>query len=244
MELIAVTFMLVAGAAVAAGILLAASPGTGHVDALPVSPASERETLAVSLLLHVVLAGGTPESEAVRQVRGMTGLAAAPARGIDLANWGERYAQLASRGQRERLLELAARLVSESRRTVPLFQYVALLDLSFSLGFQTDALARLRSQYGFEYVDHARAERPGKADRSGLTTLFERNRTDTSALLAELELQGPATRQDIVAAYRRIAARNHPDRYHDAGEAARNAAAARFIALTRAYEALLAIVPD
>ena len=122
---------------------------------------------------------------------------------------------------------------------IPLVQYVALLDLSFSLGFRTDALARLRERHPFEYIDHAMAGRPREADRSGRQTLSARGR-DRTELLRLLELDGDPPRQSIVAAYRRVAARHHPDRFHEASEREREEAASRFIEVTRAYEELLA----
>jgi DnaJ-class molecular chaperone len=44
--------------------------------------------------------------------------------------------------------------------------------------------------------------------------------------------------------YRALAAQHHPDRFHDAGEQAREAAAARFIEITEAYGRLLATTED
>jgi len=136
-------------------------------------------------------------------------------------------------------------LIASRGTPVPLRQYAALLDLSFGLGFQTDALARLRVQYGFEYVDHAKDARPREADRGGGgTPLFVRTQRDESQLLGVLGLTGKPSRQTIIAAYRRLAAQHHPDRFHGADDAAQAAAAKRFIELTGAYEELLAIHRD
>jgi hypothetical protein len=134
--------------------------------------------------------------------------------------------------------------VASQTRLVPLRQYAALLDLSFGLGFQTDALARLRQQYGFEYVDHAKDARPPEADRAGgAATLFARDARPATELLRVLGIEedGAPSRQVIISAYRRLVAQHHPDRFHDQPEAAQAGAAARFIEITRAYEALLAI---
>src|SRR5207249_7320227 len=129
------------------------------------------------------------------------------------ASWSERYAQLANQEQRAWLLETAVQLVAAPARPVPLRQYAALLDLSFSLGFQTDALAKLRERYGFDYVDHAKDGRPREADRGGgAMTLFARADTDTASLLQILGIEGPASRQVIISAYRKLAAQHHPDR--------------------------------
>ncbi|MCU1347916.1 MAG: Fibronectin, type, partial [Acidobacteria bacterium] len=143
------------------------------------------------------------------------------------------------------LLETAVQLIAGRGAPVPLRQYSALLDLNFALGFQTDALARLREQYGFEYVDHARNGRPREADRAGGgAPLFVRDRRDERELLVVLEVAGTPTRQGIISAYRKLAARHHPDRYHDAPDGIRAEAAAKFIEITRAYEALLGVYRD
>src|SRR5207247_2576637 len=118
-------------------------------------------------------------------------------------------------------------------------------DLSFGLGFQTDALAKLRQQYGFEYIDHAKDARPREADRAGgATPLFVRQPVDATELLRILGIDGPASRQTIIAAYRKLAALHHPDRVFAEGAEVQSAAAARFIEITRAYQALLALYPD
>ena len=140
---------------------------------------------------------------------------------------------------------MAVQLASARRDPVPLRQYTALLDLSFSLGFRTDALARLREKYGFEYVDHAKDARPREADRAGgAAPLFVREQIDARELLGVLEIEGIPTRQMIISAYRRLASRHHPDHHAHEPDAAREHAAAQFIEITRAYERLLAIYRD
>ena len=120
-----------------------------------------------------------------------------------------------------------------------------LLDLSFSLGFQTDALAKLRERYAFDYVDHAKDARPRSADRAGGSVpLFVRGSADTVALLRILGLEHNADRQAIISAYRRLASQIHPDRVHSQSESAQSEAAAKFIEITRAYETLMAIYRD
>src|SRR5206468_12883684 len=128
-------------------------------------------------------------------------------------SWGDRYAKIASPEQRMWLLDTAVRLVADRTTPVPLRQYTGLLDLSFALGFQTDALAKLRTQYGFDYIDHAKDARPREADRAGgATALFVRDTRDESELLRILGIEGPASRLAIIAAYRKLAAVHHPDR--------------------------------
>ncbi len=182
--------------------------------------------------------------DALREIRRGAGLAASVTRDIDAANWGDRFAQISSGSQRHDLLETAVRLAVRQKKLVPLLQYVALLDLSFSLGFQTNALAALREQYGFDYVDHAKDGRPREADRGGRTTFFARAREDPSEMLRVLDLEGQPTRQTIISAYRRLIAQHHPDRFHEVSAEAQADAAARFIEITRAYEALMAIYRD
>jgi DnaJ-domain-containing protein 1 len=143
------------------------------------------------------------------------------------------------------LLETAVKLVAAPGRPVPLRQYADLLDISFSLGFQTDALAKLREQYDFDYVDHAKDARPREADRGGgAMPLFVRGSADTVKLLKTLGIEGSANRHVIISAYRRLAAQHHPDKVYTAGPDVQSDAAARFIEITRAYEALMAIYRD
>ncbi len=132
---------------------------------------------------------------------------------------------------------MAVQCVAARTTPVPLRQYSALLDLSFSLGFQTDALARLREQYGFDYIDPARD--PARNGRGRETAAAE---TPKRELLRVLGIEeGVATRQVIIATYRRLAAQHHPDRVHFQPEDVQSAAAARFIEITRAYETLLGL---
>lgn len=247
MELVAILFMLVAGGALAVFVLVAyaVNQREQHHERAEALPASEREKIAASLLFHVVRAGGGADDEALRTVRRGAGIAAPVTRGIDVANWAESYARLATRQQREGLLETAVQLVASPSRPVPLRQYAALLDLSFGLGFQTDALARLRELYGFEYVDHAKDARPKSADRGGgATPLFVREPRNAGLLLRTLGLEEEATRRDIIAAYRRLVAQHHPDKFHGSSVEEQTGAAQRFIEITRAYEELLAIYRD
>jgi hypothetical protein len=242
-ELIAVIFMLVAGGAIAMFVVTAAAIAQKEAEHDPRSRTSapERETIAASILFHVIVAGGTGRDEALRRIRRGAGLAAPVTLGIDINNWAESYARQTTPQQRGALLETAVQLVAADARVVPLRQYSALLDLSFSLGFQTDALAKLRQVYGFEYVDPAKDGRPREADHA---PLFVRDDSRAMELLRVLEVEGSPSRQRIVSAYRRLAARHHPDRYYGRPADEQSTAAARFIEITQAYETLLRIYRD
>ena len=84
--------------------------------------------------------------------------------------------------------------------------------------------------------------RPREADR-GAATLFRRVTAREKVLLMKvLELEGELERGRLISAYRRLAGASHPDRFHDSGAEAREAAARKFIELTEAYEKLLALL--
>jgi hypothetical protein len=243
-ELIALVFMLVAGSGLAIFVLFAMAIARKENEPTETLP-PHRDSVAASLLLQILTLGGMAQEEAMRLVRRGAGLAAPVTRGIDVTNWAESYARLASPQQCASLLETAVRLVATGSGPIPLRQYAALLDLSFGLGFRTDALARLRQTYGFEYVDHAKDARPRSADRGGSETpLFARAKRARPELLAILGVSAEATRQEISAAYRKLVAQHHPDRFHRAPVEEQHAAAARFIELTRAYEELLLTIGD
>lgn len=243
MELIFIAFMVGLGGAVAAFVMVATAIARKEDEAAGAT--LQLDAIAASLLVHVLKSGGIPQDEATRQVRRGTGVAAHVTGGIDVLNWADTYARHASPQQRMQLLENAVRLVAGGKGPIPLRQYAALLDLSFGLGFHTDALARLRETYGFEYVDHAKDARPRSADRGGGgTPLFDRAQRARPELLGILGLSGNVTRQEIGAAYRKLVAQSHPDRFHGSPEEERKAAAARFIELTRAYEELLLLIRD
>jgi transposase len=202
-ELVAFLFILVAGGGLAVFVLTATAIATREQERVT-APMPQRDSVAASLLVHVVAAGGGSFEEAVRSVRRGAGLAAPVTTGIDIASWSETYARNATPEQRQSLLETAVQLVATGS-PVPLRQYAALLDLSFGLGFRTDALARLRERYGFEYVDHAKDARPKGADRSGDgAPLFVRTQRVRTELLSVLGVADDASRQEISAAYRSL----------------------------------------
>jgi DnaJ-domain-containing protein 1 len=246
-ELLAVILMFITGGAIAIVVMIATAiarreaerSGGGSQRAIP-----ERDRIASSLLFHIVMLGGVSSDVAMREVRRASGIAAPITSGIDITNWGESYARMSTPEQRASLLEIAVQLVASRGALVPLRQYVALLDLSFALGFQTDALAKLREQYGFDYVDHAKDGRPREADRgAGRVTFFDRG-GDERELLRVLQIEGPATRAMIISAYRKLVAQHHPDKFHSKTREEQDVAAARFIEITRAYEALLVLHRD
>lgn len=245
MELLAIVFMLGAGGALALFVLAAMAIARRERDNVESQVPPQRDSVAASLLVHILSAGGSSSEEAMREVRRGTGLAAPVTRGIDVTNWAESYARQATEEQRQSLLETAVQLIAARSGPIPLRQYAALLDLSFGLGFRTDALARLRQIYGFEYVDHAKEARPRSSDRgSGGAPLFERARRARPELLAVFGVSEEATRTEVGAAYRKLVAQHHPDRFHRASVEEREAAASRFIELTRAYEELLTTFGD
>lgn len=245
MELVTIVVMVVLGGGLAAFVLGAMALSRAerdHAEGFSPQP-QQRDSIAASLLFHVVTAGGAGRDEALRQIRRGAGLAAPVTPGIDVGSWAETFARHSTPQQRRELLEIAVQLVA-AQSPVPVRQYAALLDLSFGLGFQTDALARLRELYGFEYVDHAKEGRPRSADRGGgATPLFVRAGAPREELLRVLGVPAAVTRQELGAAYRRLVAQHHPDRYHGAPAEAQTQAAARFIEITKAYEELLATLP-
>jgi GNAT superfamily N-acetyltransferase len=242
-ELLAVLVMIVVGGAVAVFVLIAIALAKG--DARAREAVADRDQIAASILYQVLVAGGSAPDDALREIRRGAGLGARVTRGVDITSWGESYARVASDADRARLLESAVQFAAARKAPVPLRQYAALLDLSFALGFHTDALARLRERYGFEYVDHAKDARPREADRGGgAMPLFVRDESRTVEWLRVLQIEGTPTRPIIISAYRRLAAKHHPDKFHEASDDIQRSESARFIEITRAYEHLLAIFRD
>lgn len=248
MELFGVIFMIAAGGAIAVSAMILVGAATRAREGAPqaAQQAPDRSAIAASILFNLLLLGGVAPNDALKEIRRRAGLAAPVTGQVDIASWAERFAQVTTAQQRQWLLETAVQLIADREKAVPLRQYAALLDLSFALGFQTDALAKLREQYGFDYVDHAKHGRPREADRAGgMAALFVRDTRNTQELLRVLEIEAqPPTRQVIIAQYRKLIVQYHPDKVHEAGEMARSAAAARFIEITRAYETLMSIYRD
>jgi hypothetical protein len=247
-ELTVVILMLAVGVGLAASIIITFAASQREAEMSGAARANitpDRNRIAASLLFNLLVAGGTPQEMAMRTVRREAGVAGPLTSSIDIASWGERFSKMATAEQRTWLLDTAVRLVADRTTPVPLRQYSALLDLSFALGFQTDALAKLRDVYGFDYVDHAKNARPRDADREGMTTpLYSRDQRETYELLRILGVDGPASRAVIIATYRKLAAQHHPDKVFSEPAEVQTAAAARFIEITRAYETLLVIYRD
>lgn len=248
MELTLVIIMLAVGVGLAAAVIVsfAAVQREAEISGRARSSAApDRNHIAASLLFNLLVVGGTLPEIAMREIRRGAGLAAPVTSGIDIVSWSERFGRLASPDQRRWLLDTAVRLVADRTTPVPLRQYSALLDLSFSLGFQTDALARLRDVYGFDYVDHAKNGRPRGADRAGVSTpIYSRDQRETAELLRLLGVEDPATRAGVIAAYRKLATQHHPDKVFSEPPEVQTAAASRFIEITRAYEILLGVFAE
>jgi DnaJ-domain-containing protein 1 len=243
--MILIILMIATGGAIALLVMLAIAGIERGDGAIPVAAsAPDRSRIAASILFQLLLSGGSRHDEALRDLR-RVGIVSPVTAGIDIASWTERYGRLANADQRQWLLETAVKLVAAPGRPVPLHQYAELLDISFSLGFQTDALAKLRERYDFDYVDHAKDARPREADRAGgATPLFVRGPADAAMLLKTLGIEGTANRHAIITAYRKLAAQHHPDKVYTERPEVQSDAAARFIEITRAYEALMAIYRD
>jgi len=209
-----------------------------------VDPGRNTSGLAAGILREIAMAGGATLQDASEIARARTGWNAMPDERIDIATWGETYAKAVDGPAREELLDAAVVVAMSTGRRVPASQYSALMALSFALGFHMDALARLRERYGFEYDDWARVGRPQEADRTGGgAPLFDRQAAvSTRELLEVLGLdERTASRQEIVSAYRHLAAESHPDRFHEASVEERVAAADRFRELSAAYQALMQV---
>jgi len=72
----------------------------------------DRNHIAASLLFNLLLAGGTPPDQAQRAIR-RAGIIAPVTPSVDVVNWAERFAQIASPEQRLSLLEIAVQLIAD-----------------------------------------------------------------------------------------------------------------------------------
>src|SRR5437879_3285980 len=99
MELIAVIFMIAGGTAIAVVVVgalaIARHENDGRARASGTA-GSERDRIAASILVQILLLGGAATEEALRDVRRRAGLAAPVTAGIDVANWGETFAGMAT----------------------------------------------------------------------------------------------------------------------------------------------------
>lgn len=203
------------------------------------------ERIEAEVLFEVALRGELGRARALEVVRRHSAADCGERGRVDISSWLEQYVRLVPAERKAWLLEAAVLVAMEGGATIALAQYDALVEVAFALGFHSDALARLRQKHGFDYVDWAKHGRPREADRgSGATPLFDaRGSGDGAANLGLLGLARGASRQEVIAAYRRLALECHPDRFHDASDDARAEAAARFREITRAYEELIARGP-
>ena len=242
MELLLVSLMLIGGAGLALAFLIVVI-GIMRAEGVPRSRSvAGGGEIATSILHHIAMEGGAGRAHAAELVREHSRHRGPAESAIDLRSWAEAYARQSPEPDRRELLEAAVRIAVAMHPAIPLRQYNALLELSFSLGFHPDALARLRARYRFDHVDYARASRPRHADRGGgAAPLFgTSSRAERQACLAVLGLTDPVERPHVVSAYRRLATEHHPDRFHGATPSEQERAALRFIEITEAYEKLLA----
>lgn len=242
MERLLLLLMIAAGGVAALALRLAVAAARSAPEP-PRGSWAPPEEIAASVLHAIARCGGASPDEASRLLHAHWPGAATVEPSIDLRSWAEAFARQRAEEARCELLEASVRLAVAMSPTIPLTQYNALLDVCFGLGFHADALARLRAIYRFEYVDHAKRARPRSADRAGGAVLFRR-RLDRAALLRTLELDGEPDRGAVISAYRRLAVRYHPDRWHDAAAEEQREASRRFIEITEAYEQLLQSLGD
>src|SRR6185369_2199470 len=130
--------MIVVGCGVAVGVMVAIGVATKRYESrgqeTEIRGRSDRERIAGSILFQILLAGGMQPDAAIREIRRRAGIGSPVTGGVDVSNWGEAFAQVATRAERESLLETAVQLIASRGMPVPLRQYAALLDLSFGLG--------------------------------------------------------------------------------------------------------------
>jgi hypothetical protein len=235
-------FLMIAGGLVVALVIAAGVAIRSSLSAASAPPRPGREGIEASILFHVAAAGGTSRERSLQIVRKVRRAVVPVTEEIDLASWAENYRNRFGPEDGKRLLEDAVRTTVLCGSSLPVTQYDSLVDLTFALGFHSDVLSRLRSDHPFTYEDHARRGRPRSADRGGGSIpLFSRTgREDRMSLLARLGLDREVPRSELISVYRALVARNHPDRFHDAGSAEREEAAARFIEITDAYGKLMA----
>lgn len=245
MEFLLVVVMILAGFAVAVAVItaLAVAEKRTRSSAAALASAAGNDEIETSLLIGIGMLGGVEFDEALERARELLGARAVrpgvPGESIDVGTWAGAFRKRSSQGDRERLLDAAVRMAVMSSSSLPLGQYAALMDLSFGLGFQTDALARLRARYRFEYVDHAKQGRPPEADRRGRRAPSGGRPVDRDAKARVLGLGARFSRRELTSAYRRLAAKEHPDRFHLSSGTEQERASRRFIELTEAYEQLL-----
>lgn len=239
--------MLAGGIALAAAFLaLSAMSERGSRSDSAAGSVRAAPEVGVSILHAVARAGGANAERAARLVLAHSRYRGVVEPGIHVRTWAEAFAVRVDEPARRQLLENAVEIAVAMHPSIPLAQYNVLVDLTFGLGFHTDALARLRARYRFDYIDYAKRSRPRAADRAGGgAPLFQRvSPEDRQRLLAVLGLEEGVSRQVLVSTYRRLAGVHHPDRFHDASAQEQEQAARQFIELTEAYEKLLVLTAE
>ena len=238
--------MIAAGLLCAMVVLVVYGIAVRQTEQQSVKSRIDRSSISGSILYSIALAGGATPDEAARVARERGNAVVATSEEIDLQSWGEVFARGASEAESRQLLEAGVRVALDGGSEIPLRQYNALVELSFALGFHSDALARLREQYGFRYVDYAKAGRPREADRSGGgAPLFVRVSEEARRVrLTRMGLNSSSSRQDLISRYRKLAAEHHPDHFHNSSDEERARASARFIEITSDYESLLQTFRD
>src|SRR2546423_12153725 len=147
--------MIFAGGALAIAVMIAIGAATrAHEGRRDRAPAPDRSAIAASILFNLLMLGGAAADDALREIRKR--LLAPVTAQVDIASWAQRFAHAASPEQRQWLLETAVQMIAEHKRAVPLRQCAALLHLIYAIGFQTDALAKLRDLYGLDCLYHAK----------------------------------------------------------------------------------------
>src|ERR1051325_8709157 len=104
--------------ALAVGTSVAAAQRESGSNTRPAAP-PDRNHIAASLLFNLLLAGGNAPERALRAIRGV-GLIAPVTSSIDIRNWADRFAQIASAESRLWLLDTAVQLVADRTTPVPL----------------------------------------------------------------------------------------------------------------------------
>src|SRR4051794_20927879 len=118
--------MIVVGCGVAVGVMVAIGVATKRYEnggpEAELHGRADRDRIGASILFQILLAGGVRPDAALRDIRRKAGIASPVTGGVDICNWGEAYAQVASRAEREALLEQAVQLIAGRGTPVPLRQ--------------------------------------------------------------------------------------------------------------------------
>ncbi|MGA7616996.1 MAG: J domain-containing protein [Thermoanaerobaculia bacterium] len=207
-------------------------------------PPKEQSRLAGSILFQIVRAGGADSAESAKLIREGTLHDPDGGERADVRLWAELYREMVSVEARSGLLDDAVRLAVVQNSTIPVEQYDKLLDLSFGLGFQTDALARLRARYRFSYLDHAHSRPRHAGGRGRPERSSGKRKGGESSALATFGIRPPFSRKSLISQYRSLAAQCHPDKVHAGSLEEQESSTRRFIEITEAYEILLPLCEE